>query len=214
MTATLAAARTVAGLEPEENQEFLLGASIYASLRAATAGREAALAWLDQNQPGWAAHSSDKADQPPSDARTVPPADTTGTAGGDPDDEDKTMRDSHESAQSPEKETENPPQSAAGGPVERVTLPTNRAQLLHIFREAEGHLTNTPENQQTIVDLVNSRDYYVGTDATGRQWFGLQKSDGTQIWAVVRNGVVQNGGLNMTPRSFDPTTGFSGGKIP
>jgi YD repeat-containing protein len=34
--------------------------------------------------------------------------------------------------------------------------------------------------------------------------------DGTQVWVQTRNGVIQNGGINQTPRVVNPETGLSG----
>lgn len=33
--------------------------------------------------------------------------------------------------------------------------------------------------------------------------------DGTQVWAQTRNGDIVNGGLNQTPRPFNPQSGLS-----
>jgi filamentous hemagglutinin len=88
-------------------------------------------------------------------------------------------------------------------------LPSNDSQLSHIFREEAGHFSNTPENQRALINLVNNQENLLGTDRFGNQWFARVLSDGTQLWGSVRNGVIQNGGLNATPRIFNPVTGLS-----
>lgn len=75
-----------------------------------------------------------------------------------------------------------------------------------------GHLVDTPENQQALVNLTNNPANRLGTDRFGNQWFAQIQSDGSLLWGSVRNGVVQNGGLNTTPRNFNPATGLSKGK--
>ena len=92
------------------------------------------------------------------------------------------------------------------------SLPSNSSQLSHIFRDDVGHLMDTPENQQALVNLTNNPANRLGTDRFGNQWFAQIQSDGSQLWGSVRNGVVQNGGLNTTPRNFNPATGLSKGK--
>ncbi|ALU64319.2 hypothetical protein DA70_11480 [Pandoraea pnomenusa] len=95
------------------------------------------------------------------------------------------------------------------GNARNNNLPSNSSQLSHIFREETGHLSNTPENRRTLVNLVNNPANLLGTDRFGNQWFAQILSDGTQLWGSVRNGVVQNGGLNATPKIFNPVTGLS-----
>ncbi|WP_413697266.1 hemagglutinin repeat-containing protein, partial [Pseudomonas sp. Pseusp11] len=92
------------------------------------------------------------------------------------------------------------------------SLPTDSSQLSHIFRDDVGHLADTLENQQTLVKLTNNPANSLGTDRFGNQWFAQTQADGTQLWGSVRNGVIQNGGLNTTPRGFNPATGLSKGK--
>ncbi|MFT0734905.1 hemagglutinin [Ralstonia wenshanensis] len=90
-----------------------------------------------------------------------------------------------------------------------ATLPSNPSQLDHIFRDDVGHLANTPGNQQALLSLVNDSANSLGTDRFGNQWFAKLLPDGSQLWGSVRNGVIQNGGLNETPRPFNPASGLS-----
>ncbi|CAM2157418.1 filamentous hemagglutinin [Paraburkholderia tropica] len=102
----------------------------------------------------------------------------------------------------------------AAGAIAGATnsLPTNSSQLSHIFRDDVGHLTDTPENQQTLVNMVNNPQNLLGSDAYGNQWYAQTLPDGTQLWGSVRNGVIQNGGLNATPKTYNPATGLSRAK--
>jgi filamentous hemagglutinin len=89
------------------------------------------------------------------------------------------------------------------------SLPAGSSQLSHIFGDRPGHLPDTPHNRQSIVDLVNDESYRLGTDSRGLTWYARILSDGTQLWASVRNGVVQNCGKNDPPRPWDDETGLS-----
>ena len=40
-------------------------------------------------------------------------------------------------------------------------------------------------------------------------FFRTGNADGSQTWVRVRNGVVDNAGVNSAPRSFDPNTGLN-----
>lgn len=72
-------------------------------------------------------------------------------------------------------------------------------QLQHIFRDASGHLLeDTVANRQLLLDTV-SRNNFMEVDNHGNQVFARILDDGTEIWVQVRNGIIQNGGLNQTP---------------
>lgn len=86
--------------------------------------------------------------------------------------------------------------------VGRVKLPENPAQIMHIFRNDLGHLANTAENQKIVVNLVNNVKNIQGLDKYGNTIYTSTMSDGSQVWALVRNGVVQNGGINNPPRVY------------
>jgi hypothetical protein len=90
-------------------------------------------------------------------------------------------------------------------------FPPNEAQIQHIFREAPGHIADTPANRALLQGLAGDAGSLLGTDRFGNQWFARLNADGTQTWVQVRNGTIINGGVNQTPRPFDPGTGLSGG---
>ena len=97
----------------------------------------------------------------------------------------------------------------SGGPN---TFPPDRSQIDHIFGEREGHLPDTPANRQLIEGLVNDRDFLLGADKWGKEWYVRMNEDGSQTWATVRGGVIQDCGENTTPRTWDPETGLSANK--
>ncbi|WP_240669135.1 RHS repeat-associated core domain-containing protein [Dyella sp. M7H15-1] len=99
---------------------------------------------------------------------------------------------------------------AREGICRRNSLPTNGSQLGHIFNaNNEGHLPNTPENQQLIEDVANNPDNELGTDSRGLTWYAETQPDGSQVWVSTMNGVIQNGGLNQAPRNYNTQTGLS-----
>ena len=91
----------------------------------------------------------------------------------------------------------------------KVKLPQNDSQLKHIFRKANGHLEDTPDNRKALEELTNKIECYAGKDALGNDWYYKNLEDGSQLWASSRNGIIQDGGLNNPPHSWDEMTGFS-----
>lgn len=82
-------------------------------------------------------------------------------------------------------------------------LPDDASQLGHIFANRAGHLVDSPANRQLLVDLANNAAARVGTDRFGNVVSALPRADGSQIWVYTQNGVIQNGGLNSVPRTFN-----------
>lgn len=89
------------------------------------------------------------------------------------------------------------------------SLPTNDSQLDHIFGDRPGHLPDTPENRQLLVDVANGDDNYLGADKYGNDWHARQEPDGSQTWTTSRGGAIQNGGRNNPPRGWDDDTGLN-----
>jgi hypothetical protein len=79
----------------------------------------------------------------------------------------------------------------------------------HIFRDAPGHVADTPENRTLIESTASNSDNFLGNDEFGNDWYARELDDGRQSWASVRNGEIRNGGINETPRNFDDETGLS-----
>ena len=90
----------------------------------------------------------------------------------------------------------------------KIKMPRNDSQLKHIFRDEEGHLPNTPENRKMISDLANDVQYYVGKDCYGNDWHIRNNEDGTQDWVRHQNMVINEGGKNISPITWDPETGL------
>jgi RHS repeat-associated protein len=92
-------------------------------------------------------------------------------------------------------------------PPPEPTIPDGRAG--HIFRDAEGHLLDTPESRELLQNVAGDPANRLGTDQFGNTWSAKTLPDGTQVWTQARNGEIINGGLNQTPRTFNPQTGLS-----
>ena len=88
-------------------------------------------------------------------------------------------------------------------------LPTNRAQMMHIFADRPGHLPDTPRNRQIIVELINDRENRVGVDGNGKTWYAKTLPDGSQLWASVFGDVLSDAGKNEVPREWNDETGFN-----
>lgn len=88
-----------------------------------------------------------------------------------------------------------------------ASLPSKPGQLGHIFRNARGHLADTPANRQLLTDVASNPANRIGVDAFGNVRSALIRPDGTQVWVSTRNGVIQNGGLNQVPQAFPNIVG-------
>ena len=86
----------------------------------------------------------------------------------------------------------------------------HRKSAGHIFRDEAGHFSrDTAANRKQLIDTAANRRNYVGTDKFGNNWHSRSMDNGRQLWMSSRNGVIRNGGINNTPRSFHPRTGMS-----
>jgi hypothetical protein len=94
-----------------------------------------------------------------------------------------------------------------GKGIEKIDF--DEGSLKHIFRDAPGHLPDTPANRRLLRDTASNKENYLGKDRYGNNWYTETRSDGSQVWVLVRNGKIRNGGLNPTPRTFNPQTGLS-----
>ena len=99
-------------------------------------------------------------------------------------------------------------QSSSGGTNPRkLTIPANVAS--HMFGSRAGHIIDTPENRQLLIDTASDSKNLYGVDTHGNEGYAKELADGRQIWVNVRGNNITNGGINDTPRQWDPQTGFS-----
>lgn len=101
-------------------------------------------------------------------------------------------------------------------PKDDDPLPVNNLSILmHIFRDKEGHLLDTPENRELLRNLVRDIKNYIGKDARyQREWYAKITKDGKQIWAWMRGGMIRDGGLNNKQLFWNSETGFCSPIIP
>ncbi len=89
-----------------------------------------------------------------------------------------------------------------------IVLPVAVSELAHIFREAEGHIADTPENRALLLEVANDPAGSLSTDRYGNDWSARILEDGRQVWTQTRNGKLINGGINDTPRLANLQTGL------
>ena len=87
-------------------------------------------------------------------------------------------------------------------------IPDNDSTTGHIFRDAEGHIPDTPENRALLEDVANDPTNFRGTDKYGNEWYTKIQNDGSQVWVESRNGNIFEGGVNNTPKQWNPETGL------
>jgi RHS repeat-associated protein len=93
-------------------------------------------------------------------------------------------------------------------------FPENDSQLKHIFRDAPGHIDDTQTNRDLLENLTNNVDDFDGLDRFGNSIYTRPLGDGSdaQVWAITRDGVIQNGGINTQPWTYVPNYGLIPGK--
>jgi hypothetical protein len=104
--------------------------------------------------------------------------------------------------------TGNPGKAASAG------VSINEARAGHIFRDADGHISDTAENRQLLESVANDASNILGTDKVGTTWAAILNPNGTQTWVGIRNGKVSDGGVNDTPKSYDPQIGLASPTLP
>jgi filamentous hemagglutinin len=89
-----------------------------------------------------------------------------------------------------------------------VVFPTSESELRHIFRKAEGHVEDTPENRQLLLLLANDMTARLESDQYGNAWAVKVLPDGRQAWVQIRGEKIVNAGFNAVPREFNTSTGL------
>jgi hypothetical protein len=92
--------------------------------------------------------------------------------------------------------------------INHSVWPSDNSQLKHIFRQKEGHLTDTFENRQILESIIDEK-YKLGSDKYGNIWYAKTCADGSQIWVRMRNNCIINGGINQTALVYNPITGLN-----
>jgi hypothetical protein len=83
--------------------------------------------------------------------------------------------------------------------------PPNLSQLLHIFRKKDGHFPkDSPMVRARLKKITENEANLLGTDRNKNKWYAETTKDGKQVWASVRNGRIQNGGINNPPKTKWP----------
>lgn len=94
----------------------------------------------------------------------------------------------------------------AGG---SVRFPQNDSQTKHIFRKKDGHIDDTPDNRALLESVANNENNYMGTDKYGNRWYSQMIENVGQVWVRVRDGIINNGGINNPPRDWNDETGLN-----
>jgi len=94
--------------------------------------------------------------------------------------------------------------------AKKLSFDIRKDKIPHIFEDRPGHLSDTPANRNLLLDLASDpKNYFAKPDIYGNIWCEKILADGTQVWAQVFNGQIKNGGLNLTPKLWNPKTGLS-----
>lgn len=94
--------------------------------------------------------------------------------------------------------------------TQKIKIEFLKDKIPHIFENRSGHLINTPENQQLLLDLASDpKNYFAKPDCRGSIWCEKILDDGRQLWAQVYDGQIRNGGINPVPHRWHPETGLS-----
>ena len=102
-----------------------------------------------------------------------------------------------------------PPPKGPDDDEEEQEIKISEKDANHIFKNEPGHFPkDTPENRKLLLELVSNEKNFLGKSGSGSGWYGKVLSNGKQLWAEVRNGLIRNGGLNDIPKKFNPQTGL------
>lgn len=85
--------------------------------------------------------------------------------------------------------------------------PSNESQIKHIMRNEKGHLIDNARNRSLLIKLSQDKSAFLGKDKNGNEWYS-KRLGSKQLWVIVRNDIIQNGGLNDKPLKFIPELGL------
>ncbi len=88
------------------------------------------------------------------------------------------------------------------------TFYADPSKSAHSFGVRPCHLADTPKNRETLLRVANDESLYKGTDVHGNRWYVEPCGNGGQHWVRVRNGKINEGGCNRTPKKWNPKTGL------
>ncbi|ASM35178.1 putative filamentous haemagglutinin, intein-containing protein [Campylobacter sputorum subsp. bubulus] len=91
--------------------------------------------------------------------------------------------------------------------IEVNIITDNKAKK--IFGTREGHIIDTPQNRELLINVANDTKLVLGKDKFGNTWSAKLLDNGEQVWTQTRNGQIINGGINKTPKNFNSETGLS-----
>nr|WP_208726270.1 hypothetical protein [Corallococcus terminator] len=97
----------------------------------------------------------------------------------------------------------------SGDSTSKQAIVIPEARTKHIFREAPGHLQDTPTHRRWLRELAEDESAHIGTDRFGNHWSARLNPDGSQLWVQVRGREIINGGLNQVARDYNSQMGLS-----
>lgn len=86
-------------------------------------------------------------------------------------------------------------------------FPSNESQIKHIMRNEKGHLIDNARNRSLLIKLSQDKSAFLGKDKNGNECYS-KRLGSKQLWVIVRNDIIQNGGLNDKPLKFIPELGL------
>lgn len=86
-------------------------------------------------------------------------------------------------------------------------FPSNESQIKHIMRNEKGHLIDNARNRSLLIKLSQDKSAFLGKDKNGNEWYS-KRLGSKQLLVIVRNDIIQNGGLNDKPLKFIPELGL------
>lgn len=92
--------------------------------------------------------------------------------------------------------------NGSGSGTSGVSWPQDKSQVNHIFGNRTGHISDTPANRARLEQMVRDLANKVSDRGNGVERYAQVQKDGTELWADIRYGVFQNGGLNTVPRNI------------